>query len=235
MQDCVACHGVDGDGKGSAAAGLRIKPADLTQPHIWEHSDGEMFWWLTHGVDDPEGGLAMPGFGKTLSDDDRWALIDYVRAHNAAVGIQQDSAFDIPVRAPALPIACNGVTASTMGDLRGHAVLVVLGNAVPDQTSVPARDAITLLVPEDNGKPAPGSCGAADPAAWNAFAILAGLPLDEAAGSVFLIDPNGWLRAVRRPGATGLWHSRNDLLTAIRGICAHPISQPSGGSHEHHH
>jgi hypothetical protein len=194
-----------------------------------------MFWWLTHGVDDPEGGLAMPGFAKTLSEDDRWALIDYVRAHNAAVAIQQDSAFDTPVRAPALAISCSSVAASAMADLHGHAVLVVLGDTVPEQTTVPAPDAVTLLVSNDDGKPTRGSCAAADPTAWNAFAILADLPLDEAAGAVFLIDPNGWLRAVQRPGATGGWHSRDDLLAAIRGISAHPIEQPSGGSHEHHH
>jgi hypothetical protein len=65
--------------------------------------------------------------------------------------------------------------------------------------------------------------------------VLANLPPDEAAASAFLIDPNGWLRAVQHPGATGDWHSRDDLLAAIRGICAHPIEQTSGVSHEHHH
>ena len=73
-QNCVTCHGANGEGDGPRAAGLRIKPADLTMPHIWEHTDGEMFWWLTHGIDDPEGhGQAMPGFADSLSADDRWA------------------------------------------------------------------------------------------------------------------------------------------------------------------
>jgi mono/diheme cytochrome c family protein/uncharacterized membrane protein len=52
-QNCVACHGTEGAGNGPAAASLHIRPADLTQSHIWEHSDGEMFWFLTHGMDDP--------------------------------------------------------------------------------------------------------------------------------------------------------------------------------------
>ena len=240
MQNCVSCHGPEGEGNGPAAAGLHIKPSDLTQPHVFDHTDGEMFWWLTHGIDDPEGGLAMPGFANALSAEDRWALIDYVRAHNAGVAMQQDSALDQPVRAPALPIECNGVAASTMADLHGHAVFVVLGDAATDRIAVPSRDAITLEVSAGdlsagNIKPAPGSCIATGPAGWNAYAILADLPLDEAAGSEFLVDPNGWLRAVQRPGATSGWHSRDDLLAAIRGICTHPIEQPSGGSHEHHH
>jgi putative copper export protein/mono/diheme cytochrome c family protein len=230
-QHCVTCHGPEGEGNGPDAARLRIKPADLTQPHLQEHTDGELFWFLSHGVDDPEGGLAMPGFVATLPTDDRWALIDYVRAHNAGVAIQQDAAFETPVRAPNMPIDCNG--AATMADLRGRAVLVTLGE--PLKTAVPRGDAVTLVVPPDEAKPAPGSCIAADPAAWNAYAVLADLPADEAAGAAFLIDPNGWMRAVQRPGATDAWHSRDDLLAAIRAVCAHPIDQPSGGSHDHHH
>ncbi len=35
MQNCVSCHGPEGEGNGPAAAGLRIKPADLTQPHVF--------------------------------------------------------------------------------------------------------------------------------------------------------------------------------------------------------
>jgi putative copper export protein/mono/diheme cytochrome c family protein len=232
IKNCVACHGPEGEGNGPAAASLRIKPADLTQPHTREHTDGEMFWFLTHGIDDPRGGLAMPGFAAVLSPADRWALIDYVRAHNAAVAIEQHAAFDKPLHAPVLPITCNGIQASSTADLRGHAVLVVLGDTA---ASVPAQDAITLFVPADDLKPEPGTCVAADPTAWNAYAVLANLPPYEAADSAFLIDPNGWLRAVQRPGATGGWHSRNDLLAAIRGICAHPIEQTSGVSYEHHH
>jgi putative copper export protein/mono/diheme cytochrome c family protein len=232
MQHCVVCHGPDGDGDGPAAGGLRIRPVDLTQPHILAHTDGEMYWFMTHGVDDPEGGRAMPAFADALTTEDRWALIDYVRAHSAGVALQQDIAFGTPVRAPALPIACSGVSAATMADLMGHAVVVFLGDT---PAAVPTRDAVTLLVSQNDLKPTPTTCIAADPAAWNAFAVLADLPLDEAAGSAFLVDPNGWLRAVQRPGPTNGWHSRDDLLAAIRGICAHPIEQSSGALHEHHH
>jgi putative copper export protein/mono/diheme cytochrome c family protein len=235
VANCAACHGQEGEGSGPAAAGLRIKPADLTMPHLWEHSDGEMFWWLTHGIDDPEGGLAMPGFGTTLSAEDRWALIDYVRAHNAALAMQQDSAFDVPVRAPALPITCAGVTASSMADLRGHAIHVVTDAVKNDK--IPPQSGITTvtLALRDGTAPAPGSCVAATPAAWQAYAVLAGLLPDNLAGAEFLIDPNGWLRAVHRPNAAGGWHTGDSLIAAIRGIDAKPIQPPSGGQHEHHH
>jgi putative copper export protein/mono/diheme cytochrome c family protein len=233
--NCVACHGPSGRGDGPAAAGLRIKPADLTMPHIWEHTDGEMFWWLSHGIEDPEGGMAMPGFAATLSADDRWALIDFLRAHNAAVGMQQDSAFDVPVRAPALPISCAGVAASRMADLHGRAVHVVTDAAAGDRIAPQSGIMVVTLNLRDGAAATPGSCVSADPAAWQAYAVLADVPPDELAGAEFLIDPNGWLRAVHRPNAAGGWHSGESLIAAIRGMNAKPIQQPSGGQHEHHH
>ncbi len=89
-QHCAMCHGADGRGDGPAAKALAIPPADLTAAHLWMHGDGELFWWLTHGIEAPEGGLAMPAFGGILSDDDRWQLIDYIRAHNAGVAVRAD-------------------------------------------------------------------------------------------------------------------------------------------------
>ena len=52
---CAGCHGAKGRGDGPLAAGMRIRPADLTAQHLWDHSDGEMFWWLTRGMDAPDG------------------------------------------------------------------------------------------------------------------------------------------------------------------------------------
>ncbi len=231
QQNCTGCHGPNGEGNGPAAAGLRVKPADLTQAHLQAHTDGDLFWFMTHGIEDPEGGMAMPAFAGALSVDDRWTLVAYMRAHNAGVAMQQGAGTAPPVRAPALAIDCDGVQASVMGDLLGHAVLVAMGDTPP---TVPPRDAITLLVPKEYRQPARGSCVGADPSAWEAYAVLADVASDRAEGSTFLIDPNGWVRAVQRPGATGAWRSRDDLLAAIQVICAHPIEQTAGASHEHH-
>jgi putative copper export protein/mono/diheme cytochrome c family protein len=235
VRDCVACHGPEGEGNGPAAGGLRIKPADLTMPHIWGHTDGEMFWWLTHGIDDPEGGLAMPGFAASLSAEDRWALIDYVRAHNAGLAMLRDAAFDVPVRAPALPVSCAGVNAFRMSDLLGHAVHVVTG-AVSDGL-IPAQSGVTTVTLDlrDGAVPVAGSCVAATAAGWQAYAVLADQPPDQLAGADFLVDPNGWLRAVHRSGSAGGWYKADDLIAAVRGICASPIAAVNGGEHEHHH
>jgi putative copper export protein/mono/diheme cytochrome c family protein len=79
--NCALCHGASGHGDGPAAAGLPIRPADLTQPHLFAHSQGDLFWWVSHGMD--EG--VMPGFANVLSRNQRWDVINFIRARAAGV------------------------------------------------------------------------------------------------------------------------------------------------------
>jgi mono/diheme cytochrome c family protein len=90
---CAACHGPRGFGDGPLAAGLAVHPAPLTGFHLLARSDGEMFWLLTKGIAAPGGGIAMPGFEATLTEDERWEAIDFVRALAGAE----------PTDAPTLP------------------------------------------------------------------------------------------------------------------------------------
>jgi putative copper resistance protein D len=80
-ENCVLCHGATGRGDGPAAASLPIRPADLTEPHLFAHSPGDLFWWVSHGMD--EG--VMPGFAAILNPDQRWDVINFVRARAAGV------------------------------------------------------------------------------------------------------------------------------------------------------
>ena len=73
---CASCHGSEGRGDGPAAAALAGPPADLTAEHVDDHTDGDIFWWLAHGM----AGTAMPGFEQTLSETERWQLIRFVRS-----------------------------------------------------------------------------------------------------------------------------------------------------------
>jgi putative copper resistance protein D len=75
-EHCTRCHGSGGLGDGPAAAALPVPPADLSQPHTALHTAGDMYWWLTHGI--PKSG--MPPFGQVLSEQDRWDLINFLRA-----------------------------------------------------------------------------------------------------------------------------------------------------------
>ena len=73
---CASCHGSEGRGDGPAAAALAGPPADLTAEHVDDHTDGDIFWWLTYGM----AGTAMPGFDQDLSATQRWKLIRFVRS-----------------------------------------------------------------------------------------------------------------------------------------------------------
>jgi putative copper export protein/mono/diheme cytochrome c family protein len=73
--NCASCHGPRGFGDGPRTAGRSMRPTPLTGFHLLERPDGEMFWLLTKGQ-----GPAMPGFEAQLTEDQRWAAIDYVRS-----------------------------------------------------------------------------------------------------------------------------------------------------------
>ncbi len=72
---CALCHG--NDGKGQTAIGSHTYPraADLTAPLVQDRSDGELYWIVANGS--PHTG--MPGWKGTLSDDELWRAVTYMR------------------------------------------------------------------------------------------------------------------------------------------------------------
>ena len=75
---CMPCHGATGRGDGPAAAtlernGVHVHPGNLSDPKIWEQTDGAIFWKLT------EGKTPMPAWRETLSEEQRWSVINYIR------------------------------------------------------------------------------------------------------------------------------------------------------------
>ena len=119
---CALCHGASGAGDGPAAARLSVPPANLLADHLWGHSDGELFWWLSHGIADPADAtntrLVMPAAG--LDDDAVWALIDFLRARTAG----RAASWPAPVAAPGLgcPVRDGRIalSATTVSVLDGH-------------------------------------------------------------------------------------------------------------------
>jgi len=75
---CAQCHGDTGKGDGPEAAMYKTKPADFTDAHMMsEMTDGEIFYKMT------EGRRPMPSFKKTLTDEQRWMLVNYVKTFAA--------------------------------------------------------------------------------------------------------------------------------------------------------
>lgn len=71
---CQNCHGPNGDGRGERAERLSIAPADFRDAHAMGlRTDGELFWIIS------EGHKPMPAFRGTMTDEQRWHLVDFVR------------------------------------------------------------------------------------------------------------------------------------------------------------
>jgi putative copper export protein/mono/diheme cytochrome c family protein len=231
--ECASCHGVAGRGDGPLAASLPEPPADLTAEHLFGHSDGELFWWLSHGIEAPDGGMAMPGFADHLSDDQLWALIDYIKAHNEGLVRQSTAGWSPPVPAPNFTARCAEGRRVSVHDLRGKVVQIqflgageALPKPPPPQQGV---DLATIVIAAEGQSLAPTGtlCVADDPAIRSAYGIVAGIAPSALADKVFLLDPNGWLRDLRDAGSS--------LSADIEQICRHPIDNPGGANAHHHH
>jgi putative copper export protein/mono/diheme cytochrome c family protein len=182
-KNCAACHGAQARGDGPIAKNLPIPPANLTEPHLWMHRDGELFWWLSHGIENPEGGLAMPGFGTQLSDADRWSIIDFVRANNAGLSDHKNGTWAMRVHAPDFPLTC-GTKTEKLSDLRGTPTRILFSAA-------PITPADTKTVIIGTAAPTgPTTCHAEDSHIQTAYRIITG-----ADPSAVLVDAHGWLRA----------------------------------------
>ena len=225
---CASCHGAQGYGDGTAARDLPVPPADLTAAHLWMHGDGELFWWLSHGIEAPEGGMAMPGFDQSLDPGQRWDLIDYVRAHNAGLVVQAAGIWSPPLQAPGFQARCTGDRTRSLADFRGGFVRLVLGTTpgTPDPS-------VTTILATTNpaARPGPGLCIADDAALPSAYGIVSGLAPQDLAGTQILIDGQGWLRAVQ-PGRTGAgWNDTQRLAATIRQLQADPIARGAENDH----
>lgn len=76
VANCASCHGNEARGDGPLASYLNPRPADLAAPHVDPHRDGDLFWWISKGME----GTAMPGFEGILTEYERWTLVHYIRS-----------------------------------------------------------------------------------------------------------------------------------------------------------
>ena len=75
IRECLSCHGEQGKGDGPSAGGLEKFPGDLTDSQrISAQNDGELFWKIS------EGKTPMPTMKKTLTEEERWQVVHYIRS-----------------------------------------------------------------------------------------------------------------------------------------------------------
>jgi cytochrome c oxidase cbb3-type subunit 2 len=83
-QNCAACHGIKGDGNGDAAAFLLPKPRSFvaakyrlrSTPTGQLPTDVDLFRSVSLGLP----GTPMPPWKHSLSDDERWAVVEYIKS-----------------------------------------------------------------------------------------------------------------------------------------------------------
>lgn len=73
---CVACHGMDGQTTGVPFTDHISPPIpSLASPEVQSYTDGQLKWILDYGIR-PSG---MPGSKGTLSDDELWSIVVFLR------------------------------------------------------------------------------------------------------------------------------------------------------------
>jgi copper resistance protein D len=259
---CALCHGPAGWGDGPAGAGLPKKPADLTAPHTVQHTAGDMYWWLTHGI--PAAG--MPAFGTVLSEDERWDLVNFIRGLAAGEAGRMLSAAVEPNRprivAPDASFSVGPTPARSLKDFRGVKSVLLVFYSLPDsltRLALLARAYETLLalgtevvaVPLDAG-PAIARLGA-DPPIYFPVVTEGAEDIAQAYGLFrrtlapegmkpdppmprhveFLVDRAGYLRARWIPGHPGASWAQIPALVAELQALNREAPAPPPAEHVH--
>ena len=261
QENCEVCHGEAGYGDGPAAAGLRPRPADLTAKHAADHTAGDIFWWLTHGIK----GTAMPGFRDRLSAEERWDLINFVRTLSASEQARPLGPRMEPtprLAAPDFTYSAGAGASRALKEHRGRGLvqLVLFSVAESRDRLMQLNDLyprLRLLGTEILGVPMQGD-GEHTPEA-NRPAIAFPVVVDGAADIVatytlfrrrlseeglmpdppipshleFLVDRQGYLRARWVPADGQGWDDSEQLIMAIEQLNQEPSSAPAPDEHVH--
>ena len=239
---CASCHGAHGYGDGPAAASLPKPPADLARQHAAHHSDGTLWWWVTHG----RGEGAMPAFGGVLDDQQRWAAVGFLRLQSdaeaaRALGPALDPALRFP--APDFAMERGGGAQETLASLRGRKAVLLVLYTLPGSAERLDRLAGVASALEAEGLEVAAfplaetaRTGAiyapADPDLAAIYSLFA-RPASDAEPSPrhleFLIDRWGYLRA-RWIGESA---APSQLAALLRTLNAEPEPPPPESGHHH--
>jgi putative copper resistance protein D len=259
QEHCVICHGIAGFGDGPAAATLNGKPADLTGKHTGDHTAGDLFWWVSHGIVN----TPMPGFDQVLNEEERWDLINYLRTLSAA----EQGRSMAPLLEPAWLVAPEFAYRTLAGEnksLKEHrgqnVVLLVLFTWPQSQPRLQQLDAMhdalsaagveVLAVPRDAGaildrhQTQPLSLSVAIDGSQEAFETFGmlrrslseeGMRPDAPLPShmEFLIDRQGYIRARWIADESRGWANAELLMREVTQLNQEKPSAPAPDDHVH--
>jgi putative copper resistance protein D len=252
---CAICHGTNGYGDGHAALELNPKPPDLTAPHADNHTAGDLFWWLSYGV---KPASAMPGYSQSLSEEERWDLINFMRALSsgekarALAPVIEDEPWLV---APDFTYGIDNGTMKTLKDQRGNKIvlLVLLNVKAADARlmqlqstlhRLQAAEVEVIVVPPLTGQshvarmlPGPTVIEGINEIT-DTYRVFARSFADDSLGpgtphAEFLIDKQGYIRARWLAGESDAWHKIDVLLKQVELLHNEKPRTPAPEDHVH--
>ncbi|MGH7048419.1 MAG: copper homeostasis membrane protein CopD [Stellaceae bacterium] len=238
--NCALCHGADGRGDGPAAAGLTVRPADLTAPHLFAHSPGDLFWWVGHG----RGHGVMPGFASVMNPAQRWDVVNFVRARAAGVlsdrlGSSVSATATAPI--PDFAFEAAGAQQTLRRVLQRGPVLLVLFTGSPEPAQLTrlgtlhgaAGHRLTIIAVALDGTAIASETAATSPLVGVSTAVRTSLALFAApsggGATLLLLDRAGYPRA----RWTGDGPDAAALAAAVAEVGRFPAAPPSHAGHGH--
>ena len=248
--NCAPCHGEDGYGNGPMAAALSIDAADLASGHLHHHTDGDLFWWISHGI----AHTPMPAFGDRLSETERWRLISFLHAQaDAETANAMGPSVEpwTPLVAPVFVFEPVPGTQESLLAYRGRTAVLLVLYTVPG--SLPRLDQLKLARARIEGAGARIVAIAMSNSALNgSIYVTAGHEVVVTYGLFrrmksdpdvpplpshmeFLIDRQGYLRARWIPRAFPGWDALSTLFIELDRLAHEPPHPPAPITAFHHH
>ena len=84
---CRVCHGASGNGSPTLSSAYGAKPADLRIKRLAQAPDGTLYHVIVRGKN------AMPSYADDIKEEERWAVIHYIRALQRAQNAKEE---DLP-------------------------------------------------------------------------------------------------------------------------------------------
>ena len=246
--NCAVCHGTTGAGDGPGGARLLRRPADLRAPHTAQHTAGDLFWWITHGI--PRSG--MPPFGSSIVEEQRWDLINFLRALSSGYSARTMGPVVEPDRpwlvAPDFTFAVGPTPARALKEYRGRRIVLLVLYALPGSRPRMAQlaqsydilvtlGAEVIAVPTDAAPDALKRLGA-EPRVFfpvvteGAAEIVAAYHLfARSPHAELLIDRQGYIRAITH--GSGAAAEVNTLLAQVQQLNEEKKPAPAPEEHVH--
>jgi len=153
---CATCHGRQGQGDGTMGAEFEVRPANFHLPAFQQQTDGAIFWKIA------EGRGPMPAYKASLTDEQRWQLVAYLRKiYDAKNNVKPEDAINryLPVEDftidPALHSDYVPLPAAVRNAIQSEE-LVIMADTVISGIELPWGMAFlpdnTILITERSGK-----------------------------------------------------------------------------------